>query len=230
MPVTPTYLKKLNQDLKREEKFTARKSNNYSYGETLDFLDNDEEYIKRSERFLKSINEGETVDDLYEYFRDADWNLARGAYRAFKELPNLNQEQKDDYRYLKNRFDNADMGGMSQYLKAAGDIGIDMLSDPTLILSTLFAPVTGGASFGARAALGKTAQLGLKRVGKSFVQDVPLSQAMKKMNLFNVRGGTRKAKKPVCSTYSHSLSALYVRRRFRRPALHRFLTVERLVL
>ena len=163
--------------------------------ETLDILENDPEYVQTAERFLKSINEGGTVDDLYEYFRDADWNLARGAYRAFQELPNLTQEQKDDYRYLKNRFDNADMGGFNQYVKAASNIGVDILTDPTLILSTLFAIPTGGMSFGARAALGKTTQLGLKQIGKSFVQDKPLTQYMKKQGLMNVKGGTKKAKR-----------------------------------
>ena len=174
--------------------FTKRNTNYVRPLETLDTLENDEEYVKTAERFLKSINEGGTVDDLYEYFRDADWNLAKGAYRAFQELPNLSQQQKDDYAYLKNRFDNADVGGLKQYVKAAGDIGIDMITDPTLLLSSLLAPITGGMSLGARAALGKTAQLGLKQVGKSFVQDKPLTQSMKKMGLMNVKGGTKKAR------------------------------------
>ena len=143
-----------------ESYFTPRNKNSLRPLESLDTLENDEEYVQTAERFLKSINEGGTVDDLYEYFRDADWNLADGAYRAFQELPNLSDQQKADYRYLKNRFDNADMGGFNQYVKAAGDIGIDMITDPSLLLSALFAPATGGMSLGARAALGKTAQLG----------------------------------------------------------------------
>ena len=86
------------------------------------------------------------------------------------------------------------MGGFNQYVKAAGDIGIDMITDPSLLLSALFAPATGGMSLGARAALGKTAQLGLKQVGKSFVQDKPLTQTLREVGLMNVRGGTRKAR------------------------------------
>ena len=177
-----------------ESYFTPRNKNFLRPLESLDTLENDEEYVRTAERFLKSINEGGTVDDLYEYFRDADWNLADGAYRAFQELPNLSDQQKADYRYLKNRFDNADMGGFNQYVKAAGDIGIDMITDPSLLLSALFAPATGGMSLGARAALGKTAQLGLKQVGKSFVQDKPLTQTLREVGLMNVRGGTRKAR------------------------------------
>ena len=57
-------------------------------GETLDDLENDDNYIDIASRFLQGIGEKESdVDDLYEYFRDADWNLASGANRAFKELP-----------------------------------------------------------------------------------------------------------------------------------------------
>ena len=97
-----------------ESYFTPRNKNSLRPLESLDTLENDEEYVQTAERFLKSINEGGTVDDLYEYFRDADWNLADGAYRAFQELPNLSDQQKADYRYLKNRFDNADMGGFNQ--------------------------------------------------------------------------------------------------------------------
>ena len=185
---------KLISDEYKEDYFSKRNRNLVRPLETLDTLENDEEYAQTAERFLKGINEGGTVDDLYEYFRDADWNLADGAYRAFEELPNLTDQQKNDYRYLKKRFDNADMGGFSQYVKAAGDIGIDMITDPTLILSSLFAPVTGGMSLGARAALGKTAQLGLKQIGKSFVQDKPLTQTMREVGLMNVKGGARKAR------------------------------------
>ena len=177
-----------------ESYFTPRNRNSLRPLESLDTLENDEEYAQTAERFLKGINEGGTVDDLYEYFRDADWNLADGAYRAFQELPNLTEQQKSDYRYLKNRFDNADMGGFNQYVKAAGDIGIDMITDPSLLVSALFAPVTGGSSLAARAALAKTAQLGLKQVGKSFVQDKPLTQTLREVGLMNVRGGTRKAR------------------------------------
>ena len=91
--------------------------------ETLDDLENDDEYINIASRFLQGIGEKESnVDDLYEYFRDADWNLASGANRAFNELPNFSDQQKQDYRYLKQRFDKADTGSMSQYLSAARDI------------------------------------------------------------------------------------------------------------
>ena len=41
----------------------------------LDSLENDEEYVSVAERFLTSIGEDDTtVDDVYEYLRDEEWN------------------------------------------------------------------------------------------------------------------------------------------------------------
>ena len=42
---------------------------------TLTDLRNDDEFVKRTERFLESLEEGESVADLYQYFRGADWNI-----------------------------------------------------------------------------------------------------------------------------------------------------------
>ena len=122
---------------KRSQNYTVspfESSKTKTEKETLDDLENDEEYIKRSSRFLESIGSNDNqVDDMYSYIRDADWNLAVGAQRAFKDMPSFTEQQKNDYRYLKSRFDNADTGSIKQYLKAAGDIGIDMATDPTAI-------------------------------------------------------------------------------------------------
>ena len=42
---------------------------------TLDDLENNEQFQEISERFLTSI--GEQSDDVFEYFRDADFNLLK---------------------------------------------------------------------------------------------------------------------------------------------------------
>ena len=55
---------------------------------------------------------------------------------------------------------------MKQYLRATKDIGIDVVSDPTMLLSLFFLPWTGGGSLAARQALAQTAKVGFKRVGK----------------------------------------------------------------
>ena len=176
-------------------------------GETLDDLENDDNYIDIASRFLQGIGEKESdVDDLYEYFRDADWNLASGANRAFKELPNFSDQQKKDYRYLKQRFDKADTGSMSQYLSAARDIGIDIVTDPMSILSAMFIPLTGGASVATRAALGEATRMGLKQVGKGFAQSKPLLAVAKKEKIEPVQKGaalvkTKLARKQALQKY-----------------------------
>ena len=168
--------------------------------ETLDDLENDDEIVERSQRFLSSIgNDETTVEGLFEYMRDADYNLAKGAYRAFSELPNLTKEQKQDYAVLKKRFDNADTGSLKQYLNAAADIGLDIVSDPTAILAALLVPFTGGASAMSREALAQAAKVGLKRVGRSFVEEVPLAQHVVKnmprsMSKINYRRASAQAR------------------------------------
>ena len=141
------------------------------YNYSLDDLEDDPQYVQTAERFLKGVGEDDTmVDDLYEYFRDADYNIARGVNRAFKTLPNLTAQQKKDYAYLRERFEKADTGGFKQYLNATVDIGLDVLSDPSAILSALLVPWTGGGSLATRQALAQTTKMGLKRIGKSFVK------------------------------------------------------------
>ena len=48
-------------------KYSALKRKSF-VGDTLDSLENDEEYVSVAERFLTSIGEDDTtVDDVYEY-------------------------------------------------------------------------------------------------------------------------------------------------------------------
>jgi len=132
-------------------------------GYTLDDLENNEQFQEISERFLTSI--GEQSDDIFEYFRDADFNLLKGLKRM-NDTGNFTEQQKQDYAYLRSTFDGADMGSMKQYLGLIKDAGIDMISDPTLLASVLFTPVSGGTSLATRIASGKAAQQALKGIAK----------------------------------------------------------------
>ena len=132
-------------------------------GYTLDDLENNEQFQEITERFLTSI--GEQSDDIFEYFRDADFNLAKGLKRMV-DTGNFTEQQKQDYAYLRSTFDGADMGSMKQYLGLIKDAGIDMISDPTLLASVLFTPVSGGTSLATRIASGKAAQQALKGIAK----------------------------------------------------------------
>ena len=73
---------------------------------TLDELEKDEKFLEVSERFLQSV--GEKSDDVFEYLRDSDFNLASGISRAMQS-GKFTQQQKQDYAYLRREFDNADL-------------------------------------------------------------------------------------------------------------------------
>ena len=162
--------------------------------DTLDTLENDSQYIKVAERFLSSIGEDDNaVDDVYEYLRDEEWNLGTSAKRSLIDLPSFTDQQKKDYTYLRQRFDNADMGGFKQYLGFVADAGVDLATDPFTLAAVIAAPFTGGASatgLFANKGLAKAAQLGLKKVGKTFKNDRSLVYARKDTDSFDVYKAT----------------------------------------
>ena len=129
---------------------------------TLDDLEKDEKFLEVSERFLASV--GEKSDDVFEYLRDSDFNLFSGMNRAMQS-GKFTEQQKKDYTYLRREFDNADLGSLKQFIGLVGDAGLDIATDPTLIVAALAAPFTGGTSLAARTGLATT---GLK-VAKNFV-------------------------------------------------------------
>ena len=124
--------------------------------ETLQDLRDDKDFQERSQRFLSSLDEGETVDDVFGYFRGADYNIADSA-KTYFQSEKFTEEQKQDYAYLRDRFDNANVGGAVEGLKATGSILKELGTDPTLLASVFFIPWTGGTSLAARIATGKAA-------------------------------------------------------------------------
>ena len=131
---------------------------------TLDDLESNEEFQRISERFLSSV--GEQSDDIFEYLRDSDFNLFNGMKRAM-DSKKFTQQQKDDYKYLRSRFDRADMGSFKQYAELIKDAAVDISTDPTALAALIFTPATGGTSFAARQAAATGVQQGLKNIAKS---------------------------------------------------------------
>ena len=117
----------------------------------LQDLREDKEFNETSERFLNSLGEGETVDELFDYFRGADWNLA-DATKQFASTRSFTDQQKQDYVYLRKKYSNADVGGPGEWAKTMAKTGVELITDPTLIASALFIPWSGGTSAVARAA------------------------------------------------------------------------------
>src|SRR6056300_1174360 len=139
---------------------------------TLDDLEKDDEFQETAERFLESI--GEKSNDVFEYLRDSDFNLVSGMQRG-----KFNQQQKQDYSYLRSKFDNADMGSLRQYLELIKDASVDIVTDPTLITAALTAPIKGGTSFAARQGVATAGLKTAKAVASNKLKDVGQKQIAK---------------------------------------------------
>ena len=135
------------------------------YNYSLTDLENDPEFASIAGRFLESLGESE---DIFEYLRDEDFSLSAAAVRA-SQIGEWSEQQKQDYVYLRSKFDNADLRGFRERFNLVKDLGIDIIADPVNYLTLLFAAPTLGASFGGRAAGGALAKTGLKQLIKSQV-------------------------------------------------------------
>ena len=137
---------------------------------TLTDLRKDEEFNKVTERFLTSLGEGKTVGDLFGYFRGADYNLADATKMVFNS-GKFTDQQKTDYQYLRSKFDNADIGGFGEWVRAGANVTKEIITDPTMIASALFIPWTGGTSAAARIASGKAIQSSLKKLANKEIAE-----------------------------------------------------------
>ena len=127
---------------------------------TLDDLETNKEFQQRTERFMESIGEDE---EIFEYLRDPEFSITSAITRA-SAIGNWSKEAKEDYVWLRNKFQNAEIGGLSQKMALVGDFAWDTLTDPFNILSLLAAPFTFGQSATARVAIGKLASEGAKKL------------------------------------------------------------------
>ncbi len=179
-----SYLDAFNRTNQRstereQQKFVGKK-------ETLDDLESDEYFQSVSERFLTSV--GEKPDDIFEYLRDSDFNLYSGMKRAMQS-GKFTEQQKQDYKYLRSRFDNADMGSLKQYFELIKDASVDLVTDPTLITAAILTPVTGGVSLAKRQGLSQAALKLASNVTKANLKDIGKKQIRKATAVTAAEGG-----------------------------------------
>ena len=134
--------------------------------ETLDDLEKDKEFQTRSARFMEGIERNE---DIFEYLRDTDYSISSAIGRSI-QVGNWTPEEKEDYNYLRRRFDNAEVGSTKQYLQLAGNVTVDILADPVNWLSALFFVPSGGFSGASALASREVAKQGLKQLTKKTLQ------------------------------------------------------------
>ena len=125
----------------------------YTKDYNLADLDKDKHFQNVANRFLSSIKED---DDIYETLRDSDWSVTNALTRAY-DSGKWTDQQKADYKYLRNTFDNADVGGFKHILEATKDIGIDIIADPLNWIAGLFIVGSGGAGVAGAAAVSRLA-------------------------------------------------------------------------
>ena len=144
---------------------------------SLTDLKNNPEFSKVSERFMDAIGRNENI---FEYLRDANFSLSSAIQRA-AEVKEFDEQTVQDYQYLRQKFDNAEIGNFKERLGLVKDLGGDILLDPLNWLTALFAIPSGGTALGARAvgqaavqkALAELAKQGSKRYVKSkFTKDI----------------------------------------------------------
>ena len=117
-------------------------------GYTLDDLNESSEFQTRSARFLKTLGEN---TDIFEYLRDTNWNTTQAIATAVKS-GKWNEQQIEDFNYLRSTFDKAKIGGLNQVVEATKDIAVDFILDPVNLISLPFIVGTGGlGAIGARA-------------------------------------------------------------------------------
>jgi hypothetical protein len=135
---------------------------------TLNDLRNDDEFNEVTTRFLQSIGEGSRPDDLFGYFRGNEYNIG-DALQAYSATEDFTEQDKKDYIYLQNKFNNANVGDWIEWIRTAGDIGQELITDPTLIASALLIPWSGGTSLAGRIATGKAVTTALKKLGNPLI-------------------------------------------------------------
>lgn len=133
---------------------------------SLTDLANDEEFSTTAQRFLQSIGEN---DNIFEYLRDSEYSLSSAITRAI-QANEWDEQQKQDYNYLNQQFQNAELKGVKEHLGLIKDLGIDLVFDPLNALALLFAIPTGGTTLAGRAALGEAARQGAKQLIKQSVK------------------------------------------------------------
>ena len=126
---------------------------------SLSQLEKDPEFSFRAKRFLDGIGRNENI---FEFLRDTEFSLSSAISRSF-EVGKWSPQEKEDYVYLRNKFNGAELRGFKERFNLVKNIGGDILGDPLNYLAAFFAIPTLGGSLAGRAALGKAAEVGVKK-------------------------------------------------------------------
>ena len=133
---------------------------------TLNDLEADAEFQERSERFMEETSQNE---DIFEYLRDPNFSVGK-AFQRSVDIGGWSEQAKEDYIWLQDKFENAELGGWKQTMGMIKDLSIDLITDPFNILAMAFVPATLGQSLTVNAALKTATAQGLKKLSKTRVK------------------------------------------------------------
>ena len=159
-PVGFSQLAKLDNEVKQATTPTPFQT---SGKKSLTQLSEDPEFAVRAERFLDGIGSNENI---FEYLRDADYSLSSAIVRSF-QTGKWTEEQKQDYNYLKEQFNNAELRGFKEKFGLVKDLAGDILLDPLNAVAALFAIPTAGTSAALAGGLSTATKVSAKALAKA---------------------------------------------------------------
>ena len=152
---------------------------------TLTDLSNDAEFQEISERFMEAIGENE---DIYEYLRDPNFSISAAFQRSI-DVGKWSEQTKQDYVWLQNVFENAELGGFRETMGMLKDLSIDLLADPVNWLAMAFAAPSMGMSLSTQATLRGATNNALRKMTKSSIN------RLENVGMQRALGGAAKAGK-----------------------------------
>ena len=136
--------------------------------ESVTEFDQDPEVIERFERVMGFLgNNSAFIDGVLdpsgrpsETLRDDNISIAKLFDKAvaFKDAPD---QIKNDYAYLKDRFEQSEVRGVGEFFDAFQDYSVDIATDPVVLASLIGGFFTGGGSTAAGAATQVSARAAL---------------------------------------------------------------------
>ena len=138
--------------------------------EVIERFDRLTDYLSNNDTFMSAlVDPGSwgSNDDVVEFLRDDVVRIGSKLNKAML-LEDAPDQIKEDYRYLQERFDKAELSGIGEYMGAFMDYGADVVFNPETLVGVLGTIFSGGTGAGGVAAAQTGARMALsKALGKA---------------------------------------------------------------
>lgn len=159
------------KDVNLDDYLSAVKNNRDSFKSlsptTLSELRNDSSFYEEAKPFLNYLYGDDERPDVIEKLRNEDYKIL-DLYTVGNAMKDAPEEVLESYRRTRQRFDSVDVETVSEFIRAAKEIGTDIVTDPVNLAFIAAAPFTFGA--GSAVARGAT-QAAAKQAGKALVKE-----------------------------------------------------------